>query len=108
MAKVTMKASIPEVSRGNEYRLEVDARADGRISIVIPKQPVSKGSSYYIPFAEIASEYPAANINSLFNEMKLNTGIVTARTVSGRRLQVRYNPKDLREAVLLALTADYC
>lgn len=107
MAKVNLKVKIPSVSRSQDFNLEIEANSKGELSMVLPQQTV-KNTNCFLPFSEVVEKYPVQKIQKSFNIPNLENGCGYARSVTGRKIKIFFSPDEMRNAILLSLTADYC
>lgn len=107
MAKVILKANIPSVNRTQKFDLEVEVDSKGKLNITLPQQTV-RATNCYLPFAAVVENYPVRNAKQILDIPGLNCGTATAKSVTGRKLQVHFSPDEMQNALVLALTADYC
>lgn len=107
MAKVILKVKIPSVSRDQDFNLEVEANSKGQLSLTLPQQTVT-ATNCFLPFSEIVEKYPVQKVKNTLNIPNLGNGQAIAKTVTGRKIKIYFSSDEMRNALLLALTADYC
>lgn len=109
MATVNFKVSVPQISKSQQFNLEVEVNSKGELSISLPQQTV-KATGCYLPFAEILDRKPVRSVMAHFENANTENGkhLTVAKTPTGRELQVYFSPREMRDAIALALTADYC
>lgn len=107
MAVLKMKANLPQISPTQKFDLEVEVNSKGNLSITLPQQTV-KATGCFVPFSEIVTDFPIRNARTLSQIPGMGNGTATAKSVSGRNLQVTFPPNVMQEVLTLALTADYC
>ena len=107
MAKVNLKVKVPAVSQSQKFDLEVEVNSKGKLSITLPQQTV-KATGCYLPFASVVENYTLRDAKQIFDIPNLGNGQATAKSVSDRNLKVEFPPSEMQNALVLALTADYC
>lgn len=107
MAKVNFKVNVPDISHSQKFDLEVEVDSKGNLSITLPQQTV-KATHCYLPFSAIVEKYPVRDAKQIFDIPGMGCGTAIAKSVSGRELRVSFSPDEMRNALVLALTADYC
>ena len=106
MAKVNLKTEIPSVSKSQKFDLEVEVDSKGKLSITLPQQTV-KATGCYLPFASVIENYSVRDAKRIFDIPNLGIGEATAKSVTGRQLELQFSPSEMQNALVLALTADY-
>lgn len=107
MAKVNLKATVPSVNQSQKFNLEVEVDSKGNLSITFPQQTV-RATNCYLPFAAVVENYPVRKAKHFSDIPNLRNGQAIAKSVTGRELNLEFSPSEMQNALLLALTADYC
>lgn len=107
MAKINLKAKVPSASQSQKFNLEVEVDSKGNLSITFPQQTV-KATNCYLPFSTVVENYSVRKAKNFSDIPNLQNGYAVAKSVTGRNLHLEFSPDEMKNALLLALTADYC
>lgn len=107
MAKIILQTSLPAVTHSQKFNLEVEVTESGLLNITLPQQTV-KATKCYIPFSAVVENFPIRNAKRFSDIPNLKKGEAFAVSVSGRKLNLKFNSDEMENALVLALTANYC